>query len=244
MTPAPSKNRYETSWESYWQNFTGVPTEVFWGCDPADAAAKDVKIFAPLADTRLPLVDFGCGHGSQTRCLADHFPNVIGVDVAPAAIEKARQMNAAPNLSYRVLDALDPQGAAHLHAEIGDANVYMRTVMHQLDPADQITAAARVAELMGATGALYLIELAATAEAYFATLAAAGLPPALARVFQHGIRPGLMQEKSIDRLFPAPEFETVVRGDAWIQTTHIMPAGEPARVPAFYRVIRRAGARS
>jgi hypothetical protein len=239
MTPASAKNRYESSWEGYWNSFEETPGEVFWGCNPADAAAADVKIFGPLVDKSLPLVDFGCGHGSQTRCLADHFPRVIGVDVAPAAIETAIRTNTAPNLSYGVLDALDPQGAARLHGEIGDANLYVRAVLHQLAPEDQAAAASRLAELMGATGTLFLLELSSKAEAFLGALATSGMPPALARVFQHGISPGLMREESVDRLFPPAEFETIAQGESFIQTIHILPTGEPARVPAFYRVIRR-----
>ena len=48
--------------------------------------------------------------------------------------------NSAPNLSYRILDVLCPEDAQVLYEEIGDANIYMRTVLHQLSPTDHATA--------------------------------------------------------------------------------------------------------
>jgi hypothetical protein len=40
--------------------------------------------------------------------------------------------HAAPNALYRVLDVLCPDDAHALHEEIGDANLYMLTVLRQL----------------------------------------------------------------------------------------------------------------
>jgi SAM-dependent methyltransferase len=48
---------------------------------------------APYAPHRRAL-DFGCGVGRMTRYLAAHFESVVGVDVAPAMIERARALNA------------------------------------------------------------------------------------------------------------------------------------------------------
>jgi SAM-dependent methyltransferase len=38
-------------------------------------------------------LDFGCGLGRLTRALADHFDQVVGVDVAESMVEGARQLN-------------------------------------------------------------------------------------------------------------------------------------------------------
>jgi len=38
-------------------------------------------------------LDFGCGVGRLTQSLADHFDEVIGVDIAPSMIEKAESLN-------------------------------------------------------------------------------------------------------------------------------------------------------
>lgn len=39
-------------------------------------------------------LDFGCGAGRLTHALADHFDQVIGVDIAPSMIEVARRLHA------------------------------------------------------------------------------------------------------------------------------------------------------
>ena len=231
--------RYFSSWESYWSTLTGAPDEVFWDADPIYAAQQDLPRFAPFCEPRLPLLDLGCGNGTQTRFLAQYFASVIGVDISPAALEVARVNNPAANIVYRVLDLLSPEDVAQLHAEIGDANIYMRTVLHQLAPQDQPVAARGVTQLLGATGTLYLIELSAAAEAYFGELSEKyGLPPALARVFQHKITPGMLHEGEMAALFPPEQFIVLNEGESAIWTTYQTPEGVYAQVPAFYRVLR------
>src|SRR5262245_25690578 len=109
--------RYFSSWESYWSTITGAPGEVFWDADPAQAAEQDWPRFAPYGDARLPLLDLGCGNGTQTRYLAQHWGSVIGVDISPAAVELAQATNAAANIVYRVLDLLSAEAVARLHAD-------------------------------------------------------------------------------------------------------------------------------
>src|SRR5262252_7805259 len=43
-------------------------------------------------DRRIAL-DFGCGVGRITRALSQYFETVVGVDVAPSMIERARALN-------------------------------------------------------------------------------------------------------------------------------------------------------
>jgi SAM-dependent methyltransferase len=223
-----------TSWEGYWSTATGAPGEIFWDADPPHAAQKDLVLFQDYVDPQLPLIDLGCGNGTQTRFLADHFARVIGTEISPAAIAIARTKNAAPNISYRILDVLSPNDAQALHEEIGDANVYMRTVLHQLSPADHATAIQSLERLLGIRGTLYLIELSSAAEPYFTQLIKQyGPPPGLARVFQHEITPGMLNENDLEALFPPDRFTILCTGQSQIHTVHTFPTGEVAMVPAF-----------
>jgi SAM-dependent methyltransferase len=234
-----SANRYLTSWESFWSTTTGAPGEIFWDADPAHAAQQDLALFQSYADSRLPLIDLGCGNGTQTRFLARHFSRAIGTEIAPAAVEIARKNNAAPNASYRVLDVLNPQDAGALHEEIGDANVYMRAVLHQLSPADHATAVQSIRRLLGKKGILYLVELSSAAEPFFDQLIKQnGMPPGLARVFQHQITPGLLHENNMESLFPSDRFTLLGTGSSHIRTVHTLPTGEVVKVPAFYAIFR------
>lgn len=193
-----SVNRYATSWESFWGSTTGTVDEVFWDADPIHASRQDLALFRDYFDTRLPLIDLGCGNGTQTRFLANHFMSVIGIEIAPAAVELAGKTNGAANITYQLLDVLSPDDAQRLHDEIGDANIYMRAVLHQLAPADHATAIQSIERLLGATGTLYLVELSSAAESFFAQLIQQyGPPPGLARVFRHQITPGMWHEKCL-----------------------------------------------
>ncbi|MEO8047323.1 MAG: class I SAM-dependent methyltransferase [Nitrospirota bacterium] len=235
-----SPNRYLTSWEGFWSTTTGAPGEIFWDANPAYAAQQDVVLFKDAIDPQLPLIDLGCGNGTQTRCLADHFPRVIGTEISPAAVEIARTKHAAPNVSYRILDVLCPDDAQALHEEVGDANIYMRGVLHQLSPADQATAIQSIGRLLGTTGILYLIELSSAAEPFFDQLIKQyGPPPGLARVFQHQITPGLLNENDLGVLFPPDRFTLIRTGPSHIQTVHTLPTGDVVKVPAFYAILRQ-----
>ena len=235
-----SPNRYLTSWESFWSTSTGTPGEIFWDADPAHAAQQDLTLFQGYADPQLPLIDLGCGNGTQTRFLANHFARVIGTEISPAAVQIARTKHAASNASYRVLDVLSPDDAQALHEEIGDANLYMRAVLHQLAPADHATAIQSIERLLGRKGVLYLVELSSAAEPFFAQLIQQyGPPPGLARVFEHQITPGMVNENDLERLFPPDRFTLIRTGKSHIQTVHTLPTGEVVKVPAFYAVLRR-----
>lgn len=235
-----SANRYSTSWEGFWSTLSGTSGEIFWDADPAHAAQQDLERFQSDADPQLPLIDLGCGNGTQTRFFARHFARVIGTEISPAAIDIARTKNAAPNISYCILDVLCPGDAQALHEEIGDANLYMRGVLHQLSPSDQVTAIESIERLLGITGTLYLIELSSTAESYLTQLIKQnGPPPGLARVFQHGITPGMLNENDLEVLFPPDRFLLLHTGKSHIHTVHTLPTGEVAKVPAFYAILRK-----
>jgi len=235
-----SANRYSTSWENFWSTSTGAPGEIFWDADPAHAAQQDLALFQCHLDPKLTMIDLGCGNGTQTRFLADHCVRVIGTEISPAAVGIARTKHAARNVSYRVLDVLSPDDAQTLHQEIGDANVYMRAVLHQLSPADHATAIQSIERLLGRKGVLYLVELSSAAEPFFAQLIKQyGPPPGLARVFQHQITPGMVNENDLDVLFPADRFTLLRTGPSHIHTVHTLPTGEVVKVPAFYAILRR-----
>ncbi|MGH3899644.1 MAG: class I SAM-dependent methyltransferase [Pseudonocardiaceae bacterium] len=51
-------------------------------------------------------LDVGCGTGRYTIKLADHYDDVVGVDVAPAMIEIAERDRLRPNIYYQTRDVL------------------------------------------------------------------------------------------------------------------------------------------
>ena len=240
MTASP--NRYHAAWERFWSNFSGQKDEALWDVDPAQAAAPGQERFQPLFDPQLPLIDLGCGSGTQTVFLALQFARVIGVDVSPSVIEYAQATQPAPNVSYRVFDLLSAADGARLHDELGDANLYMRGVLMQFGPEDRASAAATIKQLLGQRGALYLNEYTPSTKAYYGKLfERQGMPAAFARVLESGVTPGGLGAAELEALFPPSEFEILIQGEHVINTSIALAEGGFAQPPAAYRALRRRG---
>ena len=234
----PAAQNLAAVWERWWAEIDGTPGEIVWGADPSDLEA-DLDHFAASFGQALPVVDFGCGDGRQSRFLARHFPDVLGVDISAAAIGRARAAaDNPPNVGYLVLDAGDPAGAAALHAELGDANVYIRGVLQALPAAHRPQAVRAVASLLGVTGTLFVKELPPQAASYFAAVIQRhGLPPGLAKVMRD-VPPGQISEPELVRLFPADRFEVNSTGTSRMHTVNMLPDGEVIMVPAIWVLIR------
>jgi SAM-dependent methyltransferase len=234
----PAEQNLTLAWERWWAGLEGTPGEIIWDADARDLEA-DLEHFAGAFGQALPVVDLGCGDGRQTRFLARHFPEVVGVDVSAAAIGRARAAGYPPNAGFQVLDARDPAGAVGLHQDLGDANVYIRGVLQALPPASRPRAVQAVAALLGTAGTLFAKELPPEASSYFATLTERhGYPAGLAKVLRHGLAPGQIPLPELVGLFPADRFDVLSTGTSHIHTVNTLPDGEVIIVPAIYAVIR------
>lgn len=224
-------------WERWWTSVGGAPGEIVWDADETDLAA-DLDTFAHAFHPALPVVDLGCGDGRQTRFLARRFGTVVGVDGAPAAVERARADENPPNISYRVLDASSVAQAERLHAELGDANVYVRGVLQALPAPDRPAAVGSIRALLGHTGTLFAKELPPEAGAYFAEMIERhGVWPELERLMRV-IPPGQITEEELVDLFSADRFEVLAAGAGRIETVSVLPDGDRIRVPAIYLLAR------
>ncbi|MFR0357567.1 class I SAM-dependent methyltransferase [Streptomyces sediminimaris] len=228
---------YAVSWEAYWAETAATGQSSLWDCDPEFASARDLPHFEPHLDPDQTLVDIGCGNGTQTRYLARHHRQVIGTDVSASAIETARAHD--PDHSYLVLDLLDTPAVKALHETLGDASVYMRTVLHQIRPEDRPAFAASLRTLLGAGGILALVELAPGAEDYLRDLVSEyGSPPALTRVLDTGVRPGSVDRDEALALMGRDEFSVLAESDTTVHTTYTLPTGQQAEVPAYFMALR------
>ncbi|MFF3736240.1 class I SAM-dependent methyltransferase [Streptomyces sp. NPDC002566] len=235
-------SRYRDSWEGFWRAAPTTPGGVFWDADPAVTSAHHLAFFEPrLLDAALPLVDLGCGNGTQTRFLADRFPRVIGVDLADAALDHARRADPAGRAAYRRLDAAAQGEAEALHAELGDANVYMRGVLHQCEPDDRQPLVDGVAALLGDAGRAFLVELSETARPLLEDLAGgpAGPPPKLAPVLSHGIAPGEVADEAVPVYLAAAGLTVLASGELPLTTTEFTPDGTRIELPSRWLLAGR-----
>ncbi|BAT53712.1 hypothetical protein NOS3756_26740 [Nostoc sp. NIES-3756] len=229
-----------SAWEKYWHNTLVNSTPILWDANVERASANDLPRFQHLINPQLPLIDFACGNGTQTKFIAQFFPHVIGVDVSKSALEIAFIENNAANITYHLLDGLEPQQAEQLHAQIGDANIYMRTGFHHIPTEKRELLAQSLGILLGKQGVMYLIELGAGCIDFFNSLVEiyGNLPYELSLVTEHGILPGIVTSEDIERYFP--NFKILSQGEDLFQSIHKLPDGQYATPPAFWAVIKHA----
>jgi cyclopropane fatty-acyl-phospholipid synthase-like methyltransferase len=222
----------EQRWQAYWGDVADKVGEALWDTPPTDDTAKLLRFCEDDIDRGLQLVDVGCGNGPRSHFLAEHFPRVVGVDVSAAAIDAARQLYEAPNLEFRVLDAIEPAQASALHDELGDANVHVSAMFHSMSPTERALAAETVATLCGQTGRFFVEELGAEAEKVFAEMQALGGPPPakVVKLFESGITPGVMPEGALEGLMESHGFAVVRKGTVPHELTETGPDGTPVAI--------------
>ncbi|MFC5288935.1 class I SAM-dependent methyltransferase [Actinokineospora guangxiensis] len=232
------------NWQNYWHELPkerGLPV---WDSTGAVTAAAQLPIFQPHFAAALPVLDIGCGNGTQTAALAEHFDRVVGLDFAESAIEHARALQTDTAATFRHFDLTDAGAAAALHDEFGDANVYLRGVFHQMPDEDRPKAAAALAVLLGRSGHAFDVELAPSAgPAMKAVLGQSpDAVPRLQLVFSHGLTPAAWEEGKLESVLAGAGIEVVDSGEVPLLATDTLPDGSPLRLPMVYVVARnRAG---
>ncbi|MFF3492782.1 class I SAM-dependent methyltransferase [Streptomyces sp. NPDC002795] len=234
--------RYKEAWESFWEDASPEPGGVFWDSEPALTAGLHLALFEPeLAAPGLPMVDLGCGNGTQTRFLADRYPRVVGADLSAAALGRAREADPAGQADYRELDATDNDQMGSLHAELGDVNVYMRGVLHQSDPTDRQLLVDAIAALVGERGRGFVVELSERARPILEALASgpAGPPPKLGEVFSHGIAPGEVSDEVVPEYMTSAGLTVLAAGELPLVTTDFSADGGRIELPSTWLVVGR-----
>ena len=92
----------------------------------------------------------GCGAGHDVRLLADHGLNVLGLDLAPAALEAAQSHPTVNAERYELMDFLDP---AQREGRTASA-VWEHTCFCAIDPIRRDDYARSVAEVLAPGGVL------------------------------------------------------------------------------------------
>ncbi|GAA1193923.1 class I SAM-dependent methyltransferase [Streptomyces hebeiensis] len=234
--------RYREAWEGYWRGTADTQGEAIWDVDPSLAAAPHCALLLPYADASLPVVDLGCGNGTQTRYLATRFARATGVDLSHAAIAHARHADPAGRAEFEQLDLVDRAAVRELGGRLGDSNVYMRAVIHQSEPQDRPQVAAAVAELLGERGRAFVVELTSAAKDVLRQAAqrSGGPPEKLRRVFEHGLKPAGAEDEETPALLRAAGLTILADGDTGLAQTERMPDGTLLELPARWYVLARA----
>ena len=193
---------YLRNWDNFWRETVRKEGAILWDCEPEGAIAYDYERFRSHMDPSLPMIDLGCGHGRQTRFLAEHYEQSFGLDISGEAIRLARRTNSMPRLEYRQFDATRSGEAQEFHQQNGDCNLYMRGVLHQIRKEDRQVLLESIATLLGNRGCAYFIEPRSRAERIFAPILKFGGPESLRRVFKNGIEPIGLSDDELAALIP------------------------------------------
>ncbi|MFJ2649952.1 class I SAM-dependent methyltransferase [Streptomyces sp. NPDC087420] len=231
--------RYRDAWEGYWRETSDTPGEAIWDSDASLSSVPHSALLLPYADVSLPVVDLGCGSGTQTRYLATLFARAIGVDLSLAAVEHARRADTAKAATYEQLNLVDTDAVKALGERLGDTNVYMRAVIHQSEPQDRAAVAGAVARLLGARGRAFVVELTSASKAVFQQAVEAGTPAKLQRVFDHGLRPAGAADEEVPELLRAAGLTILDTGDTALPQTEHLPDGTRIDLPARWFVLAR-----
>ncbi|MEU2840605.1 class I SAM-dependent methyltransferase [Streptomyces sp. NPDC007076] len=238
--------RYREAWEGYWSATSDTPGEAIWDSDPSLTSVPHTELLLPHADTSLPVVDLGCGNGTQTRYLATRFPRAIGVDLSHAAITHARHGDPEGVAEYAQLDLVDAAAVAALRERTGDTNVYMRAVIHQSEPEARAAVAAAVAVLVGERGRAFVVEPTPASKDVLQQVAKGpdGPPEKLRRVLDHGLKPASASEEEVRRLLQEAGLTTLAAGATALAQTEYLPDGTRVALPARWFVLGPAERRN
>lgn len=230
---------YRQNWDTYWSSIHDS-SEVLWNVPHLLGVKVDFEHFQPfLKDSDLALIDFGCGDGTQTEFFAQYFTQVIGLEISQTAIELARYKAQKRGLSitYEVLENLEK--IQKIHERFGDANIYMRGVLHQIEDRERSLVAEQLKILLGDTGSIYIVELSSQAHNLLQQkIQAQEIPLGLAKVLESKIKPGAVSLENLQSLFPSSDFTFLESGETFM-AINANSNGEFIQLPAQYAIIRR-----
>ena len=232
-------------WERFWGGVraTGVGGDVLWDTGDLDEMDAHLAIMAEHLDTTLPIVDVGSGNGRFTRRLASLFPSAMGVDVSDNAVGRAqRESDGLAEISFRALDATEPDAGEKIRADIGaDANVFVRGVLHILEPAGRAAFARTLHHVVGARGRVFLAEtnFRGSTLGYLEHLGATArhIPAPLQRAIADLPRPGHFGEPEREDAFPSSAWSVIADGPADVETIPLRGTREPEHIPGYYAVM-------
>ncbi len=237
-----NNSRLVAAWDRFWRETSAEQGDAIWDSEPAVTAALHVPIFDPYIDSSLPLLDLGCGNGTQTRYLASRYERVVGIDLSAAAIDLAKGADPQGRVDYRHLSVLDPGVPEALRAELGDVNVYMRGIIHQSDPPDRPVVARAVATLLGERGRVFCLELAMAAAPLLRAIAAdpSGPPEKVDRMLRNGVTPAQVSDEELAEVLRGAGLAIVYQGTLPLHTTLPDPAtGLVYQFPMLYFIAAR-----
>ncbi|HVK67619.1 MAG TPA: class I SAM-dependent methyltransferase [Polyangium sp.] len=237
------------AWDRFWSGIrrTGHHGEVLWDTEDAREIEEVTKRISSHFNPDLPVIDIGCGNGRFTRLLAARFSKVVGLDVSSHAIDKARAESAGiTNLSFHVADVSIPYALRWITGELGEANVFMRGVLHVLDPKRRAVAVENMRGALGPRGVLYLSESSIDGDPLDHMVLQGAtptyLPEPMRKVVAAGVRPpSRFGDAEVREYFPGAAWEILESGPTVMYTLPLRTRDEIEALPSYFALARRRG---
>ncbi|BCW46719.1 class I SAM-dependent methyltransferase [Arthrobacter sp. StoSoilB5] len=239
-----------TAWDRYWGNVrsTGATGDVLWDSGSPHELEGYLPKLARL-DPSLPVVDVGCGNGSFTRLLAQHFPHALGLDYSPHAVDRARQESGdLTTASFAVCDMTAPDASQTVATALaaagwtGDANVFIRGVLHVLDSKGRAALADNLLPIVGFRGGVFLTEtnFPGTPVDYVSHLGATrqSIPAPLEWAIRGLPMPGRFGSAQRAKAFPTADWVLLEEGASSIETRPLSNPSDPDLIPGYYALLR------
>lgn len=243
---------WRAAWERYWGNVrsTGVGGDVLWDAGDLEESGIYERLAGEYLDTDLPLVDAGCGNARFTRHLVPLFPSTVGVDLSHNALVRAAEESAGlDNLTFAVADLTEPAAGREIRELVGgDANVFIRGVLHVLEPADRVAVAGNLHTIVGARGRVLLAEtnFPGSKLQYLRLLGATPghIPAPLERAIAGIPSPGHFGVAERQAAFPAADWDVVADGATDIMTIPLRDGSAAEHIPGYFAILVPTAART
>lgn len=237
----------DAAWEGYWRGIrtTGSSGDVLWDSGSLTERAQFSEAVLAHFDPALPVIDVGCGNGTQTRWLAGLFPRVLGIDVSIGAVARARrESEGIRNADFMVMDAAGAGAGDRLLAQLGMANVFVRGVFHVLKTDKQASLAGNLRTVVGSSGRVFLAEtnFRGSSLAYLEQLGATrrSMPPQLERALENLPRPGRFGARERHSIFSDSDWKLIADGPVNIEVVPMSSPGPSQPVPGYFAVLAGA----
>jgi SAM-dependent methyltransferase len=239
------------AWDQYWGDIktTGARGDVLWDSGSDHELQAYLEHLTRQLDPSLPLVDVGCGSGVFSRALAPYFPHVLGVDVSANAVARAAAESAGmEQVSYLTADMIAPSGTRAVADALaaagfsGDANIFIRGVLHILKRPAQSALAGQLHRLVGQQGRVFLAEtdFRGNPIQYVSHLGATPhfIPGPLEKAIRALPVPGRFGAQQRRRAFPEASWDVVEDGPVTIETRPLTSPDRPEQIPGYFAVLQ------
>lgn len=238
MISDPSSKYYKSNWEAYYKTMAYETSQIPWDVTPDKASKLDLEIITQYFKSSLPLVDIGCGIGTQSSFLKKYFDVVIGTDISEEAIKIANQKYGNENVEFSSLDILNIDEIKTFSDHYGPCNLYMRGMLQQILEVDREKFTEAIKILLQNNGKLYFTELSTDAGVFFLDLKRklGQFPPQLQRVLTEKVTKMVgVNLKDIDKIFIPESFNVLIQGITTISLK--LDENNFIGVPAVYGLV-------